>query len=43
MDEFMPFYDETDPIVYNDNLEFLVIGTIFSSLLAEWLSFAIRE
>ena len=34
MDEFAPFYDETDPIVYNENLEFLVIGTIFSSLLA---------
>jgi hypothetical protein len=34
MDEFAPFYHETDPIVYNDNLEFLVIGTIFSSLLA---------
>ena len=35
MDEFMPlYYDETDPIVYNENLEFLVIGTIFTSLLA---------
>ena len=34
MDEFAPFYDEIDPIVYNENLEFLVIGTIFSSLLA---------
>lgn len=34
MDEFMPFYDETDPIVYKDNLEFLLAGTIFASLLS---------
>jgi hypothetical protein len=34
MDEFLPFnYNETNTNFYNDNLEFLVIGTIFSSLL----------
>jgi hypothetical protein len=43
MDEFMPFYDETDPIVYNDNLEFLVIGTIFSSLLAVMALFCYKR
>jgi len=43
MDEFMPFYDETDQIVYNDNLEFLVIGTIFSSLLAVMALFCYKR
>ena len=34
MDEFIPlYYDETSENIYNNNLEFLVIGTIFSSLL----------
>jgi hypothetical protein len=33
MDEFVPFYDKTDPILYNENFEYLVIGTIFTSLL----------
>jgi len=43
MDEFMPFYDETDPIVYNENFEFLVIGTIFSSLLAVMALFCYKR
>jgi hypothetical protein len=35
MDEFIPlYYDESEANFYKDNLEFLVIGTIFSSLLA---------
>lgn len=34
MDEFAPFYYETDPIIYNENLEYLAVGTIFTSLLA---------
>ena len=35
MDEFMPlYYDETEPMFYNENLEFLLIGTIFASLLS---------
>jgi hypothetical protein len=43
MDEFMPFYDETDPAFYNDNLEFLVIGTIFTSLLAVMALFCYKR
>jgi len=43
MDEFMPFYDETDPIVYNDNLEFLLAGTIFTSLLAVMALFCYKR
>ena len=43
MDEFMPFYDETDPIVYNDNLEFLFAGTIFTSLLAVMALFCYKR
>ena len=30
MDEF----DETEPIFYNENLEYLAVGTIFTSLLS---------
>ena len=35
MDEFIPlYYDESEANFYKDNLEFLTIGTIVSSLLA---------
>lgn len=44
MDEFMPFYDEnTDPIVYNENFEYMVIGTIFTSLLAVMALFCYKR
>ena len=43
MDEFIPFYDETDPAFYNENLEYLAIGTIFSSLLAVMALFCYKR
>jgi hypothetical protein len=44
MDEFMPlYYDETEPMFYNENLEFLLIGTIFSSLLAVMALFCYKR
>ena len=44
MDEFIPlYYDETDPIFYNENLEFLLIGTIFTSLLAVMALFCYKR
>lgn len=43
MDEFMPFYDETDPMFYNENFEYMVIGTIFTSLLAVMALFCYKR
>ena len=43
MDEFMPYYDETDPIIYNENLEYLAVGTIFTSLLAVMALFCYKR
>jgi hypothetical protein len=43
MDEFMPFYDETDPAFYNENLEFLAVGMIFTSLLAVMTLFCYKR
>ena len=39
MDEF----DETDPAFYNENFEYMVIGTIFSSLLAVMALFCYKR
>ena len=43
MDEFAPFYDETDPAFYNENLEFLAVGMIFTSLLAVMTLFCYKR
>jgi len=43
MDEFAPFYDETDPAFYNENLEFLAVGMIFTSLLAVMALFCYKR